>query len=221
MGDGVRGLSLSVEIEARLHRLGGHGGWFVRGEVLLIDIRVVGGEGASVRASRGGQHLLHEILQQLLGQLGSLVRPQTARSIEQVEQDERLQLRDFFLLALELTGQVSVFLLSQLVVMVYAEALALARSELTVPRVRLLVAFFTAGGRAVVPHGSEVARVIVAVDVVAGPDSLRRILLRALQSCLAIAVLDFALEEIGDHVISEEIVAVVLIGCDVVSLLDV
>lgn len=219
LGDGVRGLGLRVDVEAGLHWLGRHGGWLVRGEVLLVDVGVVGGEGASVSARRCGQHLLHEILEQLLGQLGALVRPKAARPVEEIEQNERLQLRDLFLLILELIGQVSMFLFNQLVLVVHAEALALARRELTVPRVRFLVAFFAARGRAVVPHGPEVAGVIVAVGVVARPVSLSRILLRAQQGSLAIAVLHFALEDVG-HVVSEEIVAVaVLVGGDVVALL--
>jgi hypothetical protein len=105
---------------------------------------------------------------------------------------------------------------------VHTEALALARSEWAISRVDLLVSLFAAGGRAVVPHGSAVARVVVAVDVVAGPVALWRILLRAQQSRLAVAILHLALEDVGDHVISQQVVAVaVLIGCDVVALLDI
>lgn len=92
----------------------------------MIHVCVVGGKATSVSACRRGQHLLHEVLEELLGQLCPLVRRQAARSIEQIEQNERLQLRDFLLLILELICQVSMLLLSQLVLVVDAEALALA-----------------------------------------------------------------------------------------------
>ena len=49
-----------------------------------------------------------------------------------------------------------------------------------------------------------------------------QILLRALLSRLAVAVLHFALKQIGDNVIAKQIIAVVvLVGRNVVALLDI